>query len=54
MVPCQHIADYYQHLWNKHKCIGWNLLRLGYKEWAKGTPKDWNNLYDKSSCFTQG
>lgn len=35
-VPCQHIADYYNHLWENHKCIGWNLLRVGYREYAKG------------------
>lgn len=48
-VPCQHIADYYQHRWEAHKCIGFNLLRHGYRQWSEGRAvyqTDGNNLYD--------
>lgn len=44
-VPCQHIADYYQHLWQRRRCIGWNLLRQGYRQWAEGQVFEWNNLF---------
>lgn len=46
-VPCQHIADFYQRAWERHKCIAWNLLRVGYKQWANGRVIDRsvNNLY---------
>lgn len=45
-VPCQHIADYYQLKWEGHKCIAYNLLRHGYKAWAKGNVTNpANNLY---------
>lgn len=46
-VPCLHIAEYYQLKWEAHKCIAWNLLRRGYREWAEGRVVDpqVNNLY---------
>lgn len=44
-VPCQHIADYYHKLWEGHKCIAWNFLRIGYRQWAEGKPSSVNNLY---------
>jgi hypothetical protein len=46
-VPCQHIADYYQRRWENHKCIAFNLLRHGYRQWAEGrVNSDFpNNLY---------
>lgn len=48
MIPCLHIAAYYQLLWEQRKCIAYNLLRIGYREWATGTVKDptLNNLYN--------
>lgn len=47
IAPVNHIAEYYQRKWEQHKCIAWNLLRRGYKEWANGTVKDRtvNNLF---------
>lgn len=47
MIPCQHIADYYEHKWQGHKCIAYNLLRRGYHQSANGTWRlDYgNNLY---------
>lgn len=38
VVPaaCAHIADYYHQRWEGHKCIGFNLLRHGYRQWANG------------------
>lgn len=47
LIPCQHIADYYQQAWEGHKCIAYNLLRQGYAAWAgNGTPiRHFNNLY---------
>lgn len=45
-VPCAHIADYYDRRQRKHKCIGFNLLRWGYRQWAVGGAIDpQNNLY---------
>lgn len=44
-VPCQHIADYYERRWQDHKCIGWNLLRRGYRQWSAGLVEPFNNLY---------
>ncbi|QWY83455.1 hypothetical protein [Rhizobium phage RHph_X2_28B] len=44
-VPCQHIADYYYHRWQQHKCIAWNLLRRGYAQWSNGNIETFNNLY---------
>jgi hypothetical protein len=46
-VPCQHIADYYEWRWKRHKCIAWNLLRIGYRQWAAGLvmTRHLNNLY---------
>lgn len=50
-VPCNHIADYYQHLWENQKCIAYNILRQGYKAWSEGTAVKYafgmeaNNLY---------
>lgn len=45
-VPCQHIADYYQYKWEQHRCIAWNLLRRGYKQWASGLiERGVNNLF---------
>lgn len=48
-VPCQHIADYYHKLWTERKCIAWNLLRIGYGQWALGCPEHLNNLYGEKS-----
>lgn len=47
MVPCLHIADYYQRAWEKQKCIAYNLLRHGYRQWAEGRAEGnkANNLY---------
>lgn len=44
-VPCQHIADYYEQLWQGHKCIAWNFLRRGYRQWSQGLIEQCNNLY---------
>lgn len=49
-TPCAHIAAYYQRRWEAHHCIGFNLLRHGYRQWAEGRVKiedieGWNNLY---------
>lgn len=46
-VPCQHIADYYQHSWERQHCIGFNLLRHGYAQWARGGSfnRELNNLF---------
>jgi len=35
-APCQHIADFYQVMWEKQPCIGYNMLRHGYRAWANG------------------
>lgn len=48
VVPCAHIADYYQRRWEQQKCIGYNLLRHGYRQWAEGRATyhpQGNNLY---------
>lgn len=45
-VPCLHIAEFYQRQWEGHKCIAYNLLRHGYRQWAEGRATDpANNLY---------
>ena len=45
-VPCQHIADYYLNCWTNHKCIAFNLLRMGYAAWSRGGHiSSANNLY---------
>lgn len=45
-VPCAHIAAYYQAAWERHKCIGNNLLRHGYAQQARGEIEvPVNNLY---------
>lgn len=45
-VPCAHIADYYDRQQRKMRCIGFNLLRKGYRQWAVGGGIDpHNNLY---------
>jgi hypothetical protein len=47
-IPCQHIADYYQQRWEARNCIGWNLLRRGYGQWAYGRiERGFNNLYGR-------
>ena len=48
IVPCQHIAAYYQYMWENRPCIGYNLLRWGYLQWAEDRVKDFevNNLYE--------
>lgn len=49
-VPCTHIADYYQRKWEQQKCIAYNLLRHGYRQWAEGRATDpANNLYEKEN-----
>lgn len=49
LVPCQHIADYYRSRWEAHKCLAWNLLRIGYSQHAQGRASDpANNLYEES------
>lgn len=48
-VPCQHIADYYQRMWEMQKCIAYNLLRHGYRQWSEGRAKyeaHGNNLFE--------
>lgn len=50
-VPCQHIADYYDWKWKQHKCIAYNLLRYGYKQWAKGEVDRENNLYGEERKY---
>ena len=53
-VPCAHIADHYDRLWQERPSIGSNLLRHGYRQWAEGRAvlsvdgKAWNNLYSRS------
>ena len=45
-IPCAHIADYYNLLWERHKCIAWAFLRCGYAQCARGGWIDpANNLY---------
>lgn len=45
-VPCRHIADYYPQRWEAQKCIAFNLLRHGYRQWAEGRAVNPpNNLY---------
>lgn len=45
-VPCAHIADYYDRMQNKRRCIAFNLLRRGYRQWAVGGGIDpENNLF---------
>lgn len=46
-APCAHIADYYDAKQAEHQCIGHNLLRHGYRQWAEGRVDDptTNNLY---------
>ena len=52
-VPCQHIADYYQLKWEEHKCLAWNLLRKGYRQWAAGRiERGTNNLYGRQRDFS--
>lgn len=46
IAPCMHIAEYYQRRWEQHKCIAFNLLRQGYRQWAEGRPNNANNLYE--------
>lgn len=45
-VPCAHIADYYQRLWEGHKCLAWQLLRRGYRQAATGVVEECNNLWE--------
>ena len=45
-VPCAHIADYYDALWVGHKCLAWQLLRRGYRQWAVGRIEECNNLWE--------
>lgn len=46
-VPCAHIAAYYDVLWNAHKCLAWQLLRRGYRQWANGSIEvGFNNLFE--------
>lgn len=48
VVPaaCAHIAEYYQQRWLGHKCIAFNMLRRGYKQWAAGRIEiTGNNLF---------
>lgn len=49
-VPCSHIAEYYQRRWEAHKCIAFNLLRHGYRQWSEGRVLDpaVNNLFAES------
>lgn len=42
---CAHIADFYQLQWENRPCIGWNLLRHGYAQWAKSVVVPHNNLF---------
>lgn len=45
-VPCQHIADFYAHKQAEQPCLGYNLLRKGYAQWAMGKIEGYhNNLY---------
>lgn len=46
-VPCAHIADFYQQMWEGHKCLAWQLLRKGYRQAAKGLVEaEVNNLWE--------
>lgn len=47
-VPCEHIADYYTHRWQNHKCIAFNLLRRGYGQWSRGHVEAFNNLFGEA------
>jgi len=45
-VPCAHIADYYRVKWEARPCIAFNLLRYGYRQWARGAKlSPGNNLF---------
>ena len=47
-VPCSHIADYYDMLYSSKQCLAYNILRHGYRQWAKGTATHpVNNLYER-------
>lgn len=41
-----HIYDYYNFLWRNHKCIAWNLLRIGYRQSCTDTVGIYNNLFE--------
>ena len=46
-ATCDHVAIYYQKLWENHKCIAWNLLRRGYTQWSRGYVETrTNNLFE--------
>ena len=46
-VPCEHIADYYHARWTEHKCLAWQLLRHGYRQWSAGRiERGVNNLFE--------
>lgn len=46
-IPCLHLYDYYNWLWEQNHCIAWNLLRRGYFQCAVGMIRlPENNLYD--------
>ena len=45
-IPCAHIADFYQHKWEAHHCIAFNMLRHGYRQCAEGRQDSHNNLYE--------
>lgn len=46
-VPCQHIADYYNHRQEENPSLGNNLLRRGYQQFASGRIESYsvNNLF---------
>ena len=49
-VPCEHIADYYNMRWTEHKCLAWQLLRHGYRQWSAGCiERGMNNLFEEGA-----
>ena len=49
-VPCEHIADYYNMRWTEHRCLAWQLLRHGYRQWSAGyIVRGVNNLFEESA-----
>lgn len=45
-IPCEHIHAFYDLRQSQHACLGNNLLRIGYAQWARGqVDRPVNNLY---------
>jgi hypothetical protein len=54
-APCQHIADYYYHLWSQNPQLGTQLLRRGYTQWSCGfVEARVNNLFGNLHVTDKG